>query len=277
YNNTDKGYHEQFYVPYKTYPGKIIAIPGNHDGELFKFDGTSVGQKKTLEAFLKNFCRKKPGVPSGAGTIYREMVSQPGVYWYLDAPFVDIIGLYSNMAENPGYISGASIGNKQKEWLTRTLTTIAKNRKKGPRKALVVAVHHPPISTSGHDSSTAMLADIDDSCNKAGVIYDAMLAAHAHNYQSYTRSKTFAGKKMQIPFFVAGGGGRVAQSVKPAGGTVGDATFDKSLRGYGYLTVNATKDKLTIRFTQVDTKNNGKKKTFDTVTVDLKTNKTKRS
>jgi hypothetical protein len=40
YNNTDQGYLSQFYTPYKKYPGKIIAIPGNHDGELFKYDGT---------------------------------------------------------------------------------------------------------------------------------------------------------------------------------------------------------------------------------------------
>jgi hypothetical protein len=36
YDNSDRGYQSQFYVPYKKYPGKIIAIPGNHDGELFK-------------------------------------------------------------------------------------------------------------------------------------------------------------------------------------------------------------------------------------------------
>ena len=27
-------YGERFYAPYKRYPGKIIAIPGNHDGEV---------------------------------------------------------------------------------------------------------------------------------------------------------------------------------------------------------------------------------------------------
>jgi hypothetical protein len=31
---------------------------------------------------------------------------QPGVYWLLDAPFVRIIGLYSNCLENPGYLEG---------------------------------------------------------------------------------------------------------------------------------------------------------------------------
>jgi Calcineurin-like phosphoesterase len=28
-------YRDEFYRPYTTYPGKIIAIPGNHDGETF--------------------------------------------------------------------------------------------------------------------------------------------------------------------------------------------------------------------------------------------------
>ncbi len=81
FDNTDKGYQAQFYIPYKKYPGKIIAIPGNHDREIFKYDGTSTGQKKTLEAFQRNFCQAKAGVPPDAGTIYREMISQPGVYW----------------------------------------------------------------------------------------------------------------------------------------------------------------------------------------------------
>ncbi len=278
YDNTDSGYHQQFYVPYKNYPGKIIAIPGNHDGELFKYDGTSTGQKVSLEAFQKNFCQPKPGVPPAAGTIYREMISQPGVYWVLNAPYVDIIGLYSNMAENPGYISAPSIGNKQKDWLTKTLTNIAENRKKGSKKALIIAVHHPPISTSGHSSSTEMLADIDDSCKKAGIMPDAVLAAHAHNYQRYTRYITFNGIDMEIPFIVCGGGGRVSQPVETATGAKdGDHSFDKSLRGNGFLTITVTKDVLTINFTQVSEDKNKHfvTKKFDSVTVNLKSNKLK--
>src|SRR5262245_30650114 len=116
YDNTDRGYHEQFYVPYKRYPGKIIAIPGNHDGELFKFDGKPTGQKTTLEAFTKNFLQAKPGVPSAAGTIFREMVSQPGVFWRLDAPFVDVIALYSNIAEGPGNTKSSSCGWRRRRF-----------------------------------------------------------------------------------------------------------------------------------------------------------------
>jgi hypothetical protein len=68
YDNTDSGYHEQFYVPYKLYPGKIIAIPGNHDSELFKYDGQSTGQTKTLQAFQRNFVQPVPSVPPAAGS-----------------------------------------------------------------------------------------------------------------------------------------------------------------------------------------------------------------
>jgi hypothetical protein len=275
YDNTDKGYHAQFYTPYKNYPGKIIAIPGNHDGELFKYDHTSTGQKKTLEAFQKNFCQPKTGVPPAAGTIFREMISQPAVYWVLHAPFVDIIGLYSNVAENPGYISTPEIGNSQKNWLVKTLKAIEAERKNGNKKALIIAVHHPPISGGGgHGSSTEMLADIDDACNQSGVMPDAVLAAHAHNDQRFTRFVTFKGKKLEIPFVVCGAGGRGITNVAKADGKItGDHRFDKSFMEYGYLHITVTEKLLTIIFNQVD--NTGKKKAADKVVVDLKTNKLK--
>ena len=260
-------------MPYKNYPGKIIAIPGNHDGELFKFNGISTGQKTTLEEFQKNFCQAKAGIPAAAGTIFREMISQPGVYWVLNAPFVDIIGLYSNIAENPGYISGPTIGNKQKDWLVKTLTTIQGGRKNGNQKALLITVHHPPMSgAGGHGSSVEMLADIDDACNKAVIMPDAVLAAHAHNYQRFTRFMTFNGKPMEIPFVVCGTGGRGLSPVVNADGKkIGDRRFDKSLIDYGYLTLTVTVSLLTIQFNQVDPA--GNKKLFDQVVVDLKKSK----
>jgi Calcineurin-like phosphoesterase len=47
----DQEYRPEFYEPYVHYPGKIIAIPGNHDGEVFPNT-----DPKTLNAFLSNFC-----------------------------------------------------------------------------------------------------------------------------------------------------------------------------------------------------------------------------
>jgi hypothetical protein len=275
YDNTDKGYHAQFYTPYKNYPGKIIAIPGNHDGELFKWDGTSSGQTSTLGAFQKNFCQPKPGVPPAAGTIFREMISQPAVYWWLNAPFVDIIGLYSNVAENPGFIAAPEIGQRQKDWLVKTLTTIQKDRQKGNKKALIIAVHHPPITGSGgHASSTEMLADMDDACNKSGMMPDAVLAAHAHNYQRFTRFVSFNGRKLQIPFVVCGSGGRGIGKVFNADGKkTGDHIFNTSIMDYGYLMIFVTQKLLTIQFNQVD--NTGKKKLSDNVIIDLTANTVK--
>ncbi len=273
YDNTDRGYHAQFYVPYKKYPGKFIAIPGNHDGELFKFNGSSTGQATTLEAFKKNFCRDTPGVPTAAGSIFREMVNQPGVYWLLDAPFVNIIGLYSNVAENPGFIQSESIGKKQVIWLAKILKNIQKAREKNIHKALIIAVHHPPLSQGSHSSSVDMLSDIDKACNDSGIMPDAVLAAHSHNYQRYTRYLNFKGKNMEIPFLVVGTGGRGIQSVEAADGQrTADYTFDKSLNGFGYSIISVSSQLLTIKFIQVDGEN---KNVFDSVMIDLKTSKLK--
>lgn len=272
YDNTDKGYQAQFYVPYKKYPGKIIAIPGNHDGEIFKFDGTPTGQKASLAAFWRNFCQSKPGVPPDAGTIYREMISQPGAYWWLNAPFIDIIGLYSNIGEGPGFINVPTVGGlKQTDWLKKILTAIQKQRTGGQRKALLIAVHHPPFSQGGHSGSSAMLQDIDKCCTQSGIMPDMVLAAHAHNYQRFTRYMNFGGKNMQIPFYVAGCGGRGLVAVSQATGKrQGDNSFDSSLMGYGYLTITASPKQLSALFTQVDAQ--GARSQFDKkIVVDLNT------
>src|SRR6185436_3503200 len=58
FDNTPVGYHEQFYVPYEEYVGKIIAIPGNHDGEVLLGN-----QSATCIAFMRNFCPAHPTVP----------------------------------------------------------------------------------------------------------------------------------------------------------------------------------------------------------------------
>lgn len=275
YDNTDRGYLQQFYTPYKHYPGKIIAIPGNHDGEMVKYDqpgqpGTN--QSYSLAAFEENFCQPQPGVPPAATTIYREMISQPAVYWWLNAPFVDIVALYSNVADGPGFISdNKKIGTTQKTWFTETLTAIAAQRKRGTRKALIVVVHHPPFSGGGHAPSVDMLADIDDSCKTAGIMPDAVLSGHSHNYQRFTRHYPFKGVKMQIPYYVVGCSGHGIQRVGHADGTLnGDHTFDSSLQGYGYLTVTVDKSKITLKFVEV--LKDGTKQPYDkTIVVDLGT------
>jgi hypothetical protein len=276
YDNTDAGYLSQFYTPYKKYPGKIIAIPGNHDGELVKYDQPgqpSVGQTNTLDAFQENFCQAQTGVPPAAKTIYREMISQPAVYWYLNAPFLDIVALYSNVADGPGFISDPKvIGTVQTVWLLKTLKAIAAQRKAGPRKALVIAVHHPPFSGGGHSPSPAMLKDIDTACQQAGIMPDAVISGHSHNYQRFTRYVPGNGTNMQIPYYVVGCSGHGIIPIANANGSkVGDHTFDSSLYGYGYLKVTADPGKIVIAFTQVQ--KDGTSQQYDkTIVVDLQTN-----
>lgn len=276
FDNTDKGYQEQFYVPYKRYPGKIIAIPGNHDGEIYKYDGTSVGQKHTLDAFIRNFVQPQASIPPAAGTIYRQMVSQPGVYWSLEAPMLDMIGLYSNIGEGPGFIADPTIGNKQKDWLGKTLTKIKAARTGKARNALILAVHHPFFSGGSHSGSPQMLADVDEVCKKCGIMPDAVLTAHSHDYQRYTRFVTLGSRNLEIPFIVAGGGGRgLSPHVKAATGIrVGDLSYEKSLKGYGYLKATITASEVEIQFIQVSLNAGVMSKTvFDSVHVDLNTNK----
>jgi hypothetical protein len=243
------------------YPGKIAAIPGNHDGETFA--GTD---PVALKEFLNNFCPASTAVPKTAADvrIFRQPVTQPGVYWMLSTPFVNIIGLYSNIAEGPGNLSGANGDDQQIKWLTNTLKGL---KQAGDRKALVIATHHPAFSSGGHSGSPQMLAQIDKACNDSGIAPHAMLAGHSHTYQRYTRSARIGGTDVKIPYLVAGCGGHAASAVTAANGQqMGAATFDKSLKGYGYLLVTATAAQVSIEMIETT---NGVKMPFDQVTVDV--------
>jgi hypothetical protein len=259
----DSHYADRFYRPYRRYPGKIIAIPGNHDGE-----SKSPADSPSLKAFIANFCADTPAVPpqaSGSG-IFRETMTLPGAYWLLDAPFVRIIGLYSNRVENPGFLEGDG-GNdtSQLDWLEKTLKSIARKDK----KALVIATHHPPFSAGGHSHSGSeeMRQSIDTICDAARVLPDAFLSAHAHNYQRYTRRR--GGK--QIPYIVAGTGGIGTQGVPDASGEPAgspDTTYDASLQSHGYLFVTASKQQLKCEFWRAGP---GHTQPFDPLTIDLAT------
>ena len=104
-----------------------------------------------------------------------------------------------------------------------------------------------------------MLADFDEVCAQAGVQPDAVVSGHAHNYQRHTRQ--VAGK--QIPFVVAGCGGHNDARVDPADGRlVGDHSFDKSFKGFGYLMITASERRLKIEFIKL-----GTRRPFDSVSV----------
>jgi hypothetical protein len=263
----DKEHHygERFYRPYRHYPGKIIAIPGNHDGEV-----KSPADNPSLSAFRANFCTDEAVVPqqaAGSG-IFRETMTQPGVYWTLDAPFVRIIGLYSNLLENPGYLEGRSNGKpdvSQQTWLEAALRAIGGMEQ---RKALVIATHHPPYSQSGHSGSREMHQGILEVCNGTKVFPDLFLSAHAHNYQRYT----WRGAGRQVPYIVAGTGGMPPQAVPNATGEPADesghATYDKALASLGYLFVTVSATQLKTEFWPLG---NSHTTAFDPIVLDLRT------
>jgi Calcineurin-like phosphoesterase len=262
--NKEDHYGERFYRPYWHYPGKIVAIPGNHDGEV-----KSAADKPSLNAFQANFCAKAAAVPqqASASGIYRETMTQPGVYWLLDTPFVRIIGLYSNCLENPGYLEGdGGKDQSQLNWLKATLKSISGNRNK---KALFVATHHPPYSSAGHSGSSDMSQSIDALCNAAGVVPDAFLSGHAHNYQRYTRR--IGGK--QVPYIVIGTGGISPQKVPDATGQPADdshqTTYDAAMASYGYLYVTASIKDLKFEFWPLA--DSSHTQPYDPFTVDLST------
>ncbi len=231
-------YYDQFYEPFRGYDRPIFAVPGNHDG----FPESAA--VTTLAAFLTNFCAVQPGPSPNAGGLVRSTMTEPGVYFTLDAPFVSIIGLYTNVLEGPGVIStqggtySSPMNDDQLTFLTSELTRLKSDPDRvANRRAVVIACHHPPASAdASHGGSTGLSADIDHACQEAGIWPDAVLSGHAHLYQRFTRSTG----TVEIPYVVSGSGGygitppRSAFPSGPAGGyTISGGPFPD----YGYLVV----------------------------------------
>jgi Calcineurin-like phosphoesterase len=197
-------YPEQFYDPYRNYDGPIFAIPGNHDGVLYKNEPVDY----SLEAFIDNFCTAAPTV--GASGFARTTMTQPGAYFVLTAPFVRLIGLYSNTGESVGVLQGGVIGSGQitflQEQLAAALSARSADGNNTNPQALIIAVHHPPFTgASDHFPSASMLKDIDSCCQQAGIWPDLVFSGHAHLYERYVRTMKADGR--QIPYLVAGNGG----------------------------------------------------------------------
>lgn len=265
-------YYDQFFEPYRDYPAPIFAIAGNHDGVVYPKDPTP-----TLDAFLRNFCAASPAPSPDAGGLLRTTMIQPGVYFTLEAPFVRILGLYSNVLEDPGVISGENgqntvLDDRQIAFLTGALKRVKSDNFTG---AVIIAVHHPPFTGgSVHGGSPLMLQDIDSACTAAGVWPHAVFSGHAHNYQRYTRTVN----SYQIPYIVAGCGGHSPLSKMRTtyrtpykiDDTLTLESYDDT--DYGYLRVVANATTMNIEFhPQSD---GGTTKTpDDTVTITLANHK----
>ncbi len=211
-------YYDQFYDAFRNYPAPIFAIPGNHDGLVVpvapgagQTDPTPGDPRLSLSGFYANFCATQFQHSSDAAGIARTTMTQPGVYFTLEAPLVRILGIYSNMLENPGVISSTkdpktgkanfpNVPDVQLAYLEAALTRVKQEKFAG---AVILAVHHPPYTFGKHVTSLVMLKEIDAICDKVGVWPHAVLSGHAHNYQRYTRT---LGAR-QIPYVVCGNGG----------------------------------------------------------------------
>jgi hypothetical protein len=260
-----KYYYDQFYVPYRHYPRPILAIPGNHDGMVVpKSGGTS------LQAFLANFCAPDFRHMPEAGGLRTAQI-QPGVYFTLDAPFVRILALYSNVLEGPGVISSeggkfSTISDVQLQFLEAALRRIKQEAFQG---AVIVAVHHDPFSPTG-GRNREMVNDLDSVSKKTGVWPHAILSAHAHNYQRYTRM--IDGRL--IAYVVAGNGGHgishlqrgISQGVKIPVGADGALTLEAfDDQGFGYVRVTADSSTLRIDYQPATATSPA-----DSITIDLR-------
>ena len=121
-------------------------------------------------------------------------MTQPYCYWVMDAPFVTIIGLYSNVE---GSLDAR--GRMDQQHFLNTQMAAADASKK-----LIVTVHHPPYSLdSAHGGTPDILNAIDQAVAASGRVPDAVLSGHVHNYQRFSR---VVGAR-KIPYVVAGAGG----------------------------------------------------------------------
>jgi hypothetical protein len=263
-------YYDQFYEPFRAYDRPIFAIPGNHDGMVFG-PTSSAPQVPTLTAFQANFCAAQPGRSPDALTLIRSVMTQPGVYFTLDAPYVSIIGLYSNVLDSgAGVISSQGgqfpIGDAQLTFLEGELARLKPEREANGR-AVILALHHPPLSADAkHGGSTGIMKDLDNCCQAAGLWPDMVLSGHAHIYQRFTRTLPSG---QQIPYVVSGSGGFAATKPKAiaAGTKVGDATLVIApIVDFGYLTLTTDAKTLTAVFKTADQNGVAQR---DTVTVDL--------
>lgn len=276
-----KYYYDQFYDAYRNYPAPIVALAGNHDGMVAP--GSSAA---TLAAFLENFCAEQFGHSPESGGLDRTVQIQPGVYFTFEAPMLRILCLYSNTLEDPGVISsqGGTFPELSDVQLDYLKAALARVKRDGFAGALIIAHHHPAYTRAGergHGSSTAMRREIDAICAEAGVWPHAVLSAHAHNMQRYTRVH----EGMQIPYLIAGGGGhsrpqrltrhgeaplRTPYRIETSDDVVTLDSYDQTDLGYLRIVVTATQ----MRIEYHPAADGDQSKTpDDQVTVDLATHR----
>jgi len=122
-------------------------------------------------------------------------------------------------------------------------------RASGQIAAVLLAVHHPPLSFSpAKPSSQSLRNDFDQACQQAGFWPDAVFSGHAHVYQRMTRTVQADGASRQIPHLICGAGGyniTASQEVDKSDMKASDATdpqfrLHQFLTHYGYMRLTVT-------------------------------------
>lgn len=252
------GYRAQFQDGYRDYRAPIVGVPGNHDGECPPDDAGL-----PLSAFTAQFCAPGPGLgPSpgrGQGEPGRRAAAhQPHVHWTLRHDLVTMIGLYTGVRD------GGQLDPPQRDWL------IGELRAARADAVLLLAMHHPVYSADvEHGSNLSLGAILDDCFAASGRAPDAVLSAHAHNYQRFSRSLN----GRSVPYLVVGSGGfpelhRLGRGIPepPAAftGLPGLSLDAFQHRAFGFLTVTADYGRARLDYNLVVRR---RPVAFDSVTV----------
>jgi 3',5'-cyclic AMP phosphodiesterase CpdA len=170
-------YSAQFYEPYGHLNLPIVAIAGNHDGDVAEDDAGNPTGRQPLDTFLANFCTSSPEVPPSDPQLEfgRHTQTLPWCDWTLALQAVTIVGLYSNVVE------GGHLESSQTDWLTAQLQSAPTDR------PLIVALHHPPLSVDAHHGGSQRMADALRQAFSTSARYpDMILTGHVHDYQRFT-------------------------------------------------------------------------------------------
>lgn len=230
-------YYAQFYEPYAHYDVPILAIPGNHDGEV---DDPAV--QTSLDGWVRYFMQAHPDVDPISKDAPRVQLNLPNVYWTLVTPLATIVGLYTNVPE------GGSIDSTQQQWVTNEFATAPTDR------ALIFALHHPIYSFDVYHSGSSKMADVlENAIRDTGRVPNLVLSGHVHNYQ---RIEQHIAPDGPTPFIVCGNGGY--HNLHAVHSAVGDKSTDtgavlKSVAAtsWGFMTLTIDKARITGVTTQV--------------------------
>jgi acid phosphatase type 7 len=247
-------YYAQFYEPYAHYDIPILAIPGNHDGEV---DDPSA--QTSLDGWVDYFMQQHPDVDPISKDSPRVGLSLPNVYWTLLTKHATFVGLYTNVPE------GGSVDSVQQQWLTNEFAQADENL------PLIFSLHHPIYSFDTYHSGSSKMADVlENAIRDTGRVPNLVLSGHIHNYQRIEQQIVPDGDP--TPFIVCGNGGY--HNLHKLGATAGHrdpdsgAVLKYAVRTYGYLTLEIDGD--TIKGTATEVDKNAKATQGDTFSYSAK-------